>query len=698
MRTQRQAQFDMRFDFAGLNGNPAKYFNQAQFDILNWTSPNGHYLEMSGDAHRSDVTGRGNFLVGYYNNFNDALFTSTPDANQAAQLINRYFNDPSTGTFKTQPATWVVLNEVNAGDWNGNSTYRTWVKNVVSALHNTYGLQVVTYSPESTRSSYSSDWVALSGNSYIATECYLGGTDLVNHNFSVSWAQSQYQAAKDAFVNAGVPISKLILGEHFGQSAAGSGYGREGVSFADWVRTIQVRDQAIYNVGFGGFMSYAWGYDTSTETEADMVYFEKAYRSSQVVSTEQRQWINDGDGSWGPDTWTGSSGTFTIDINWIGGMPTAGQAANFLGAITSPATVTLDGNRSAGSLTFDNPNTYTIAEGTGGTLTLDGIVSAAGITVVQGTHIISAPVILNDLLTVNATGAIQFTGSFTDTGSHAITKLGTGSLTMAGTQTYGIGSTLNANAGTTILNSDAGGPSVRNLSINANAIVSFNSPQHLAALNVGSSGAVTAGAGGSNMLVADGLSVAGTGKLDLNDNDLVVNNGDFSTIQNLVFAGYRDHIDTAATGIVSSTSQATGGNTILILFDNSMAGATDWPAGSGQTIGSNAVVGKYTYFGDTNLDGQVTGDDYGAIDANLGTTGINPGIAALMGDTNFDGNITGDDYAAVDGNLGLGVGSPLDAAAVPEPRLGTLAFGLAWALISRRRRHGDPNGLGITSG
>ena len=40
---------------------------------------------------------------------------------------------------------------------------------------------------------------------------------------------------------------------------------------------------------------------------------------------------------------------------------------------------------------------------------------------------------------------------------------------------------------------------------------------------------------------------------------------------------------------------------------------------NGINIDTDTVVGKYTYFGDANLDGKVTGDDYVSVDANLGT-------------------------------------------------------------------------------
>src|SRR5207253_5585291 len=144
-----------------------------------------------------------------------------------------------------------------------------------------------------------------------------------------------------------------------------------------------------------------------------------------------------------------------------------------------------------------------------------------------------------------------------------------------------------------------------------------------------------------------------TGKLDLNDNDLIVEYGTnanpFATVQGLVFGVYRSSPDPAATGIISSTGQ-TAGNTILALFDNALVGATEWPIGSGHTIDANSVVGKYTFFGDVDLDGQVTAGDYGVLDANLGSTPP-PGIAILSGDADFDGSVTPGDYGILDANL-----------------------------------------------
>jgi autotransporter-associated beta strand protein len=163
------------------------------------------------------------------------------------------------------------------------------------------------------------------------------------------------------------------------------------------------------------------------------------------------------------------------------------------------------------------------------------------------------------------------------------------------------------------------------------------------------------------------LSIAPSAALDLQDIDLVVSNASFSDVQALVFSGFSPMPDSTKHGIVSTTSQTVHqGAAILALFDNALVGFAQWPPSSGIAIAPGAIVGKYTYIGDTNMDGQVTPQDYTATDSNLGTS-VDPKISWFYGDTNFDGHIDPTDYAGIDGALGLGQGNPLAVKIVLAP-------------------------------
>jgi hypothetical protein len=283
---------------------------------------------------------------------------------------------------------------------------------------------------------------------------------------------------------------------------------------------------------------------------------------------------------------------------------------------------------------------------------------------------------------------VTFGGAITYNNNAQITKNGTGTLTVAGTQSSPNPATLTVSAGTANFNASPG----TGLRINANSTTNFNNTDHrVGTLVVGPSAVAKMPANGNRTLIVNNLTIDPAGALDMTDNDLVVNNGVYTTVKAQVFAGFGNTVG----GITSSTSN---GSQILALFDNTLAGVSSW---NGLTIGATATVGKYTYFGDVNFDGQVTGDDYTVVDANLNTTPP-VGMEWLSGDANLDGSVTGDDYTTIDANLGLGVGNPLSASsvgdgltasgisAVPEP--GSLSMlTLAGAAMLRRRRRALKN-------
>jgi hypothetical protein len=73
-------------------------------------------------------------------------------------------------------------------------------------------------------------------------------------------------------------------------------------------------------------------------------------------------------------TWASTGGgNWSLPGNWIGGNVAGGlDTANFTGAITGTATVTLDGSRSVAALNFNNTHQYIIVpQNAGSTLALD---------------------------------------------------------------------------------------------------------------------------------------------------------------------------------------------------------------------------------------------------------------------------------------------------------------------------------------
>ncbi len=108
---------------------------------------------------------------------------------------------------------------------------------------------------------------------------------------------------------------------------------------------------------------------------------------------------------------TNAGGSWTDPANWLNGVVPAapGDTAAFGPILTNPlgATVSLDGNQTVAGITFNSTaGSYTLARGTGGTLTLQGSttsVSNLAINIAAGLDTLNVPIIANADLTVNAT-------------------------------------------------------------------------------------------------------------------------------------------------------------------------------------------------------------------------------------------------------------------------------------------------------
>lgn len=197
----------------------------------------------------------------------------------------------------------------------------------------------------------------------------------------------------------------------------------------------------------------------------------------------------------------------------------------------------------------------------------------------------------------------------------------------------------------------------------------------------------------SNVLVVNSISIDATGVIDVSDNDVIVRAGGTSLaairtfIANKDLVGTTDYVTNASTGksyvtLGAISNHDVGGNKVFTTYD-------------GVALGLDDVLVKYTYVGDTNLDGILNGADLSNI-----IEGLSTGKSGWQwGDVDYSGGaVTAADFAAfmeaynyVTGlggaapSFGNGLGGSNDGGSVPEPTSLALLVP-AVSLLSRRRR------------
>jgi hypothetical protein len=152
-------------------------------------------------------------------------------------------------------------------------------------------------------------------------------------------------------------------------------------------------------------------------------------------------------------------------------------------------------------------------------------------------------------------------------------------------------------------------------------------------------------------LVTTGLSVTGAGQIDLFQEEMIVDYTGPSPIEHVrqrVGSGYNGGAWNG-TGIVSSNAAA--GSTTAVGYAESSDLFTSFPATfAGQSVDSTAVLLKYTYYGDANLDGNVNLNDFGRLAANFGQTNRR----WSQGNFDFDNDVDLADFGKLAATFGRG--------------------------------------------
>lgn len=395
-----------------------------------------------------------------------------------------------------------------------------------------------------------------------------------------------------------------------------------------------------------------------------------------------------------PQTIKGLSGSGSVVANFTSGRTlTIGNGdgtGTYTGVISSPVAVTKIGN---GTQYFGGNNNYSA------TTTISGGVLGVGTPTTPSTagSLGTGPVVNNARLAFYRTDSSTFSNNVSGTGSIELASSGTVTLTGSLTHT---GATLVTGSGSLVFQSPYRPAVAPSLSVTG----AGGSATFTAAGLTGPFSGITVAAGGTvavaplnrtpsslNVLVTQNLSIAPGGMLDLGNSDLILRNGAAG------LSALRAHFATGrfTAAAAQPSSPAYAPYTTLAIFVNDGGNGLPYFTAYDGVAGLTAsdVIVKYTYVGDTNLDGVLNGSDLGNM-----LEGLSRGAAGWnFGDIDNSGTVTLSDLAAFNAafawynaqvspvSLGGGSGELAAVGAVPEPG-GLAALAVPGSLLLHRRR------------
>ncbi|WP_428938889.1 dockerin type I repeat-containing protein [Fontivita pretiosa] len=302
-------------------------------------------------------------------------------------------------------------------------------------------------------------------------------------------------------------------------------------------------------------------------------------------------------------------------------IPNSPGAVAILGARpTAPTTVVTETAVTIGTLRFDNANTYQIAGN--GTLNVQVASGTGLIEVLQGSHKINLPINFH-----SSTNITVPTGSTLTIGDPMVVKTGA-TVTKSGT-------------------------------------VLIEAP-----LTIEPGGVLNLGNGVSSLYKAPTL---GTGaKVNITGSGVNVLEGNLATVTAQIKTALENggNFDWQGPGIGSTRAfqqNQTAGSFLyglgVVLNDLAQVGGSGpiYTTFNGQSVASDDVLVKFTYFGDADLSGSIDATDYSLIDNGY----VNTLSGWINGDFDYSGTIDATDYALID-NAYVNQAGPLAEALIAE--------------------------------
>jgi len=204
------------------------------------------------------------------------------------------------------------------------------------------------------------------------------------------------------------------------------------------------------------------------------------------------------------------------------------------------------------------------------------------------------------------------------------------------------------------------GPDLDIVQVNANGVGTasavFDTSQDLAALTIGNGGTVTLLAGGNHLINTQALLMNATSQLDLADNAMVIDYAGASPLSGVTAALTAGYAGGAWNGFGLRTSLGNASQYALGYAESSALATI--PSIFGSFV-DDAVLVRYTRYGDADLSGNVSSDDFNRQASNFGLTNKR----WSDGNVNYDaaGAVNSDDFNLLAGNFGLSAASSLAA-------------------------------------